>query len=248
MFVFPMAGLSQRFIKAGYELPKYRLKAGGQSIFGHVLSGFSAYFKTDTFLFICRDVADTPAFVEKECKALGIKSYEIVVLSEPTRGQAETVFLGLKQKAVSEEEPLTIFNIDTIHPDFQHPIPEDFAKMDGYLEVFQGPGDAWSFARTKSPTDNTVVETAEKRRISPYCSTGLYYFRRAAFFYDSYEKEVAKPEEEWDAKELYIAPLYNDLIASGKVVKAVEIPFSFLIPCGVPDEYEAFKKACDNRT
>ena len=132
-----MAGLSRRFSEAGYDRPKYMLPAHGKSVFAHSVSSFGLYFKIDPFLFIVRDVADTPAFVRSECAALGIVNARIVILDAPTSGQAETVALGLHQASVSDATPVTIFNIDTFRPGFRH-ATFDGAKPDGYLEVFRG--------------------------------------------------------------------------------------------------------------
>lgn len=245
MFVFPMAGLSSRFTKAGYELPKYMLEAGGKTVFAHVVGGFDHYFKSDKFVFIYRDVAGTKAFLEKQCKALGIADFILVELDQPTGGQAETVYLGLQKIQADPSVPLTVYNIDTICPQFRHPSPDCLAEIDGYLEVFRGAGDAWSFARTVSETDDTVIETAEKRRISDLCSTGLYYFARTGDFMQTFEADRARPASEREGGEFYIAPMYNDLIRAGKKIIAVEIPLNAMIPCGVPHEYEAFKAAQD---
>ncbi|TOH10549.1 capsular biosynthesis protein, partial [Vibrio parahaemolyticus] len=44
MIVIPMAGMSSRFFKAGYKLPKYMLEAHGKSLFEHSLRSFESYF------------------------------------------------------------------------------------------------------------------------------------------------------------------------------------------------------------
>ena len=56
MIVIPMAGLSSRFTKAGYDKPKYMLEAFGRSLFWHAVSSFSNYFDSEDFLFIARDI------------------------------------------------------------------------------------------------------------------------------------------------------------------------------------------------
>jgi hypothetical protein len=243
MIVIPMAGRSQRFTKAGYDKPKYMLMAGGQSVFAHVLRSFEFYFQTEKFLFICRDILGTKAFIETEASRLGIKNVQIVILEKPTQGQAETVVLGLQQAGVDAAEPITIFNIDTLRPNFIYPADEFMHSIDGYLEVFKGQGDSWSFARTISPTDLTVVETAEKKRISDLCSTGLYYFARVELFMCAFDLQKTLPASTWQGAELYIAPLYNQLIQANYRIKAVEIASAEIIPCGTPDEYESLRRA-----
>lgn len=44
--IIPMAGLSSRFTKAGYILPKYMLYAVDRSLFNVAVSSFEKYFKS----------------------------------------------------------------------------------------------------------------------------------------------------------------------------------------------------------
>ncbi|KKD61493.1 capsular biosynthesis protein [Grimontia sp. AD028] len=238
MIVIPMAGLSSRFFKAGYKEPKYMLEAKGITVFEHAVKSFERYFKSEPFLFIVRDVFDTPKFVSEKAKSLGIKTCHVVALESETRGQAETVFQGLKDSS-DAAEPITIFNIDTFRPGFQFPAAL-LPSKDCYLEVFQGSGDNWSFVLPKSNTSTEVTETAEKRPISDLCCTGLYHFASAADFLEAYNF-YSEREELWEKGELYVAPLYNHLIQQGKSVHYHLIPREDVIFCGVPDEYEAFK-------
>ena len=241
MIVIPMAGLSSRFFKAGYTQPKYMLEAHGKTLFAHSVLSFSAYFKSAPFLFIVRDVYGTPEFVEKECKALGISDYQVITLNQETKGQAETVALGLEGAKLNLEEPLTIFNIDTFRPNFTFPQLKELA--DGYLEVFRGTGDNWSFAKPESANSTKVVLTTEKDPVSDLCSTGLYYFKTCADFFFAYQQYLEKPVSEWAKGELYIAPLYNELITINKEVHYHLIKREDVIFCGVPSEYDDFKKS-----
>ena len=239
MIVIPMAGLSSRFFKAGYTKPKYMLEAHGKSLFAHAVNSFSEYFQTESFLFIVRDILGTVDFIKKEIAVLGIKEAHIFILDKETKGQAETVYLGL-QSIANSEEAITIFNIDTFRPAFNY--PKNIERWDGYLEVFEGEGDNWSFAKPESSNSTKVIETAEKRAISNLCSTGLYYFKSIAIFNQAYNNYIAKPESEWEKGELYIAPLYNYLIDQKNEVHYHRIKRDEVIFCGVPDEYLLFLK------
>ena len=232
--VIPMAGLSRRFSEAGYTLPKYMLDLHGRSVFAHAVGGFSAYFDTAPFRFVARDVAGTPDFVAAECAALGVRDVRVHLLDAATAGQAETVELGVAD--MPADAAITIFNIDTFRPGFRYP---DFSDSAGYLEVFRGSGANWSYVRPGPGPEPLVLETAEKRPISDQCCTGLYHFSQVGQFRDALAKERLKPS----AAELYVAPLYNDLIATGlrihyQVVAATDVVF-----CGVPAEYEALRQA-----
>ncbi|MEZ8310474.1 glycosyltransferase family 2 protein [Vibrio splendidus] len=240
MIVIPMAGLSSRFFKAGYTQPKYMLDAHGKSLFAHAVLSFKAYFESEVFVFIVRDVYESAYFVEQECEMLGIKAFKIVILDQETRGQAETVALGLEKAEVNKEVSLTVFNIDTFRPNFTFPQLDLLGE--GYLEVFRGSGDNWSFAKPESETSTRVVLTTEKLPVSDLCSTGLYYFKNCHDFLFAYHKYIEKPVSEWEKGELYIAPLYNELIANNREVHYHLINREDVIFCGVPSEYDEFRK------
>ncbi|WLP95644.1 glycosyltransferase family 2 protein [Psychrobacter sp. M13] len=233
MIVIPMAGLSSRFFKAGFEVPKYQLTVDDEYVFDLALKSFGCYFESELFVIVLRDCFDTKQFVEQRLQALSIKHYLIKVLDFETQGQAETVLLGIKDSSINDDEPLFIFNIDTFRYDFKKP---DFINdCAGYLEVFRGDGEHWSFIEIDD--NDRVSRTTEKQRISDLCSDGLYYFASKALYIDLIVK--AKAQNMLVNNELYIAPIYNLLIEQGKEVRyhcinADEIDF-----CGTPDEYNS---------
>lgn len=231
MFLIPMAGMSSRFFAAGYTLPKYQLPLGESTVFDHVIASFEAYFKDDLFVFAAQDDPQVEAFLHDRLQRCEIDDYRIVRLTEATRGQAETVKIALY--AGFPDDELFIFNIDTFRPGFRK--AEFHYDVDGYLEVFVGEGDHWSFAL---PGDNnTVVQTTEKERISSLCSDGLYHFRSSHRFQELVADMIA--ENDLSRGEYYVAPMYNRLIRAGADIRYQTIPTSDVIFCGTPDEYQA---------
>ncbi|MGY2048643.1 glycosyltransferase family 2 protein [Methylobacterium sp. JK268] len=241
MIVIPMAGLSQRFRNAGYALPKYMLDLHGRSLFERTVGSFAHYFATEPFLFIARHEAETEAFIGREVARMGVARMQVVMLSEPTLGQADTVRLGLEGAGVAADEPVTIFNIDTIRPGFRYPDRSWMAQADGYLEVMDADDPGYSYARPHPDGDERVAETAEKRVISRLASTGLYYFRRAGDYHAAFEAERRAPS----APELYVAPMYNAMIAQGRDVRFHEVPVPEVLFCGTPAQYEDLQKRPD---
>lgn len=234
MIVIPMAGLSRRFREAGYDQPKFMLELHGRSLFAHAVDSFRAYFDKEPFLFIARDEPGVPEFVAREVAALGVASAQTVVLPRPTLGQADTVRLGLQQAGIGGDVPLTVFNIDTFRPGFRYPDTDWMGRADGYLEVMPGTDPGFSFVRPAEGGGNRVAETAEKVVISNLASTGLYWFRRAGDFLQAMEGDAARAHGE-----LYVAPLYNALIARGLDVRYHAVPAKEVVFCGVPAQYEA---------
>lgn len=237
-----MAGLSARFFRAGYEQPKYMLMLGGMTIFEHAVSSFAFYFSSLPFLFVVRETGGVEAFVRAQAARLGIRDVRIAVLEHETAGQAETVERGLVA-AAAEDVPITIFNIDTFRPGFRLAPPERLDRLAGYLEVFRGSGANWSYVLPSDDERRIVAETAEKRAISDLCCTGLYHFARASLFHEALAAERATPQ----ASELYVAPLYNDLIKRGLSVGYEIVAPEEVIFCGTPAEYEGLLVAKRSR-
>lgn len=240
MIVIPMAGQSRRFLEAGYARPKYELPLQGESLFAWCVRSFERYFGSERFVFIVRAGIGAEAFVAAECERLGIADVRTVALQQPTRGQAETVLLGLQATGGTGNESMLVFNIDTIRPGYVFPVSA--VGADGYLDVVRAPGDHWSFVRPASSFEQRVAQTTEKRRVSELCCTGLYHFARTADFVDACEAALGDLDgylERWG--ELYIAPLYNTLIDAGKRIVYDEAPASRVHFAGTPAEYGALQ-------
>lgn len=229
-----MAGLSSRFYKVGYQVPKYALEIKSMSVFEWAVRSFEKYFDSEPFVFVVRPDNFSQSFVENAVKNLGIRSYEVFCLDRDTRGQAETAYLALRP--YSDDFPITIFNIDTIRYDYRK--PEFLPECDGYLEVFRGEGEHWSFV--EPGMDASVIRTTEKDRISDLCSDGLYYFKSQKQFCRIFEQAIAANDQV--KGEFYIAPLYNRLIEAGGTVKYEIIELDQIDFCGTPAEYEALLK------
>lgn len=235
MIVIPMLGKSSRFFEAGYKIPKYELVVGEYSVFYHAVNSFRQYFESDLFLFIIRNDMRVDNFVRSQIELLGIKKFQIKILPNETLGQADTVFQGLED--VELQQSLYIFNIDTFRPNFlKHKISD---LCDGYLEVFEGDGEHWSFV--KPGLDTKVIRTTEKKRISNLCSNGLYFFRECNYFVDAFKN--AQSNNNKTRGEYYVAPLYNYLIGQGLDIRYVKIKRSEVIFCGTPKEYMDLKES-----
>jgi len=228
-----MAGLSSRFFNAGFDKPKYMLELDGVSVFSKAVISFKYYFNKESFIFIIRNIYNTEQFVKNEVTKLGITDYRIITLNHETKGQAETVFIATQE--LKSDEPIIIFNIDTFRKNYRK--PEFISECDGYLEVFNGLGHHWSFV---APKDFENVErTAEKDRISDLCSNGLYYFKSKNIFEEAYSNAVSTNSS--INGEYYVAPLYNRLIETGKIVKYMKVDLNEIEFCGTPVEFANLK-------
>ena len=247
--IFPMLGNGSRFFKKGYKKPKYLLPLAEEKILYFVLYGFRKLSK-NRFIFVVRKdhlKYGVKTEIRRISNILNIKDLKIVVVDEPTSGQAESVKLAFP--ACIANLPILIFNIDTIHlalnPLFDY-------KYDGILETFYAKGDHWSFAQVDH--NNLVNKVVEKKRISDNCSNGLYFFQDFNLFNYCYsETYLSSSNKEFDyLNETYIAPIYNILIKNGKRVLNRNIDKKDILPSGIPNEYiflnskYKFKKELEN--
>lgn len=235
MIVIPMAGVSRRFAEAGYSRPKFMLDLGGVPVFDHAVASFAHYFDTLPFLFVSRNLPGIAEFIAARAQALGLADFAVALIDRPTAGQAETVEIGLRDAGIGASESVTIFNIDTFRPGFRFPGAAWCAHSDGFLEVFRGSGANWSFVAPSPTTAEPIaLRVAEKDPISDLCCTGLYHFGAADLFFQALAAERRHPS----MNELYVAPIYNHLIRSGRRVHYSLVARDAAIFCGVPAEYE----------
>lgn len=230
--VIAMAGEGRRFKERGIQEPKYAIVARGKPLFDWALLSLEPWFKSAHFVFVARQ--GVKEFVRKRCEILGVQSYEVVELFEPTDGQATTVLKGVEQ--LDETQPLLIYNIDT-HIVTEALKTEDIRdEYDGWLALFCAPGDHWSFA--KLDEHGRVTDVSEKVRISEFASVGLYYFKSIALFREAYRTHAQWTKENY--KEVYVMPLYKALLDKGLYIGSKVIAYEEVVPLGTPEEVARF--------
>lgn len=233
-----MAGFGRRFADAGYTIPKYRIEVHGRTLFAWAMLSLEQFARAGwQFVFIVRDADNAISFIDAEARNVGIASVSIVELSAPTDGQA-TSALAAKPVVANPDDPVLIYNIDTfVHPDS---LPASVPHGDGWVPCFPGSGDSWSFAATDET--GRVLEIREKKRISPHATVGLYWFSSFTLFESAYRSYYSSAET-LEMGERYVAPLYNRMIADGVPVYIHNVPTAAVIPLGIPDDVDRFRKS-----
>lgn len=228
-----MAGLSSRFTRLGFNLPKYMLRMHDNTVFEYAVSSFSKYFRKEHFIFIVLNEHGSHEFITQKLDGLNVLSRDIVALDHRTRGQAETVYAGLTNIAAPKNEPIVIFNIDSVILNYAH--HQNLSTADGTLDVVERDGDHWSFIAPDMVANcNKVLFTTEKRRIANLCSTGLYTFKNFELYSDAFRASVAEMQP---MTEIYIAPMYNYLIGAGCSIHYRHIDDHYFVSLGTPAEY-----------
>lgn len=233
--VITMAGQGKRFRDAGYDCPKYMIKARGKTLFEwsmDSLVGYNPY--VSKYVFVTRQEDKADSFIREHCRGFSIPDVEIIELDHQTDGQATTAMVALER--CQNDESVLIYNIDTYVEPFamQH---RDLTG-DGHIPCFKALGDHWSFVKTDE--GGLVREVREKQRISNNCSVGAYYFLSVDLYRTIY-KEFYGQQENVAIKEKYIAPMYNYMIQKGYEVTMSLIDKDKVHVLGTPEELEEFK-------
>jgi NDP-sugar pyrophosphorylase family protein len=212
--VMPMAGLGSRFRNAGFDKPKPLIDVRGRPMYAWATDSLPLQHAR-RLIFIL--LAAQPEFADLQHDIAGrYAEFDPVILTVPelTAGQAITVLRA--KDLINFDEPLLIHNADTAFEADPAWVTEAWNdSLDGALLVFGSTEKRWSFSRENGV--GLVEEVREKEVISPWATTGTYWFRRGSDFVSAAEARWQAGKRE--ASEFYVGPLYNDLIARGARVK-----------------------------
>lgn len=234
--VIPMAGRGSRFADAGYDDPKPLIDVLGRPMYSWAVDSIPPAL-VSRLVFVCLAEHLDAYPLEQDIRERYAAFEPVVVrLDRVTEGQACTVLEA--RPHIEPTAPLVIYNADTYCiTDLEATLDTAGDAIGGVIGVFEAPGDHWSFARLDEA--GRVVETAEKRRISPWATTGLYHFSRALDFLAAADDMVAADDRV--SGEFYVAPVYNRLIADGVPI-VVDVAREVWV-LGTPPELDRFVAA-----
>lgn len=221
--VIPMVGLGSRFTKTGVEIPKPMLICRDKSIIEWSMNSID--YSEANLVFIVRQEHVNSYSIDKFLKQK-FPEAAIVILNKNTKGATETVLQA--SVCLDSNLPLLIYTPDeTFEPKYK-PNKEDF-ENDGFILTFKANSSNYSYSLIRA--DGFVERTAEKEVISEYASVGIYGFKSVYRFLDLARKYINET-----TSECHIAPLYNELIASGGLVKTRNIDKIHIM--GTPEEFK----------
>jgi NDP-sugar pyrophosphorylase family protein len=210
-----MAGRGSRFAETGVAIPKPLINVRGKPMYAWAVDSLPLLLAT-RLIFICLEEHLRNYELEADIRSRYASLNPIILsLDKVTEGQACTVLEA--RELIDNNDPLLIYNADTYCcSTLAVALAAPDQSLDGLIGVFQAAGDKWSFAALDET--GAVLETAEKRRISEWATTGLYYFSKGRDFV-RYADEMIVSNDRVNG-EFYVAPVYNRMIAAGAHVRA----------------------------
>ena len=229
--LLPIAGKAQRFLDAGYTMPKPLILANHKHVIDWSLE--SVDYSECNLIFIVRLDHIYNFSIDKILKQKFGDDIQIVVLDKITRGALETCVLA--EQYINNDIPLLIYTPDVyFEPQFKpNTIPDD---SEGFLLTFLANSADHSYSQCD--INGKVSRVVEKEVISEHANVGLYYFNSGKEFL-KYGKEVIDNNMPRIIK-FYIAPMYNLMIRDGKYVTCSDTEKMHVL--GTPSTLEFFSE------
>lgn len=193
--LIPLAGEGRRFREAGYNMPKPFIDVNGKPMIERVIDNIDPK-QTARWIFAIRDSSFAPYFWQK-------KPGCFVVECSGTDGAACTCLLT--RHRCPEDEPLLIANCDQLIEPNKLVFPS--GNEDAAIVTMEGDGtNKWSYVETAY---GEVMRVAEKKPISDRATCGIYWFRKAKYFFDAVDAMILADDR--TNGEFYVAPAFNHM-------------------------------------
>lgn len=228
--LIPMAGAGNRFVQAGYKMPKPLIDVNGKPMIEAVVENLNL---DCNYTYIIQEehernfkVSDLLQRITPNCN--------IVVSNGLTEGAASTTLLA--KDFIDNDIPLIISNCDQ-QLDWDSKKFIEFVgneQVDGAIATFFATGNKWSYVLEDS--DGIITEVAEKKEISNIATVGIYYWKRGSDYVKYAEQMISKNVRV--NNEFYVCPVYNEAIADNKKIYNFKVEGMHGI--GTPEDLEKY--------
>ena len=242
--IIPMGGLGQRFVDAGYNVPKPFIEVAGQKIIDRIVNMFG---EDDEMIFICNErhlrTDDTESYLQ------GIKrGCTILSVPQHTKGPVFTVIPHLD--SIHDDEEVIVCYCDNPYlwnyREFKNYVNKN--NVDGCILTHSGfhphrlSSTYMAYCKTEG---DSLIEIKEKEPYTDnhweeHASTGTYYFSKGSYV-KKYFQNAVKNEVKHTNGEYYVTLVYNLLVNDGLDVRVFDTDYVTVF--GTPEEvknYEAW--------
>ena len=209
--VIPMAGKSSSFSNEGIETPKPYIDIKGKTMVQRAYESLNINSSKVYFIALQEHVKNhnVADIIGSFCT-----NARILYLPEVTSGPAETLY---KLKGViPDDEPMLQTNVDQVLDWDSNRFTKFISETDPDACVITINTCDPHYSYAKYGPDRIAREILEKQVVSNDGLIGTHYWKKASYFFDSYEK--AKEQGLNYNNELYVSLTFNPLIQEGKKV------------------------------
>jgi dTDP-glucose pyrophosphorylase len=202
-----MAGLGSRFTEKGYALPKPLIRIFDKPMIQHVVESLAI---EGHYIFLVQKDHRVKYHLDDVLDAIA-PGCAIIEVDGPTEGAASTSLIA--KNLINNDTPLVIANSDQIINWNSSGFLEVLTASDGVTAVFESTDPKWSYVQV---LNGRVIRVAEKQVISNEANVGIYGWAKGSDYVTYAEQMVTRGIR--TNGEFYIAPIYNEAIADGKLV------------------------------
>jgi len=228
--IIPMAGAGSRFTSVGYTFPKPLIEVDGKPMIQLVIENLNL---DANYIFLVRKEHYDKYNLQSFLNAI-TPNCKIVIVETITEGACCTTLLA--EGIINNDSPLLIANSDQFMEwksgAFYHSLNTD--GLDGSIITFQNKHPKWSYV--KCDDFGNVLEVKEKEVISEKATVGIYYWSKGSDYVKYANQMIAKDIRV--NNEFYVAPVYNEAIADGKIIKTHAIDKMWGL--GTPEDLNYF--------
>lgn len=233
--LIPMAGRGSRFEAAGYTFPKPLIEVHGKPMIQVVVENLNI---EANYIFLVQK-EHYEKYNLKTMLNLIAPNCKIVIVDGITEGAACTALLA--KEHINNDNPLLIANSDQFlewgSGAFMYNMMGD--AVDGGIVTFKATHPKWSFVKIEN---GWIKQVAEKNPISDDATVGVYFWKKGSDFVHCAGRMISCNIR--TNNEFYIAPVFNEAIELGKLIKPYQIDKMWGI--GTPEDLDYFMKNYKN--
>lgn len=203
-----MAGLGSRFAESGYREPKPMIDVNGKPMIAAVIDSLDIDAQ---YIFIVQQEHINKYSIDILLSDL-VPGCRIVSIDGITDGAARTTLYA--RHIIDNDTPLIIANSDQI-VEWDSVVFKTLTKRNNVIATFvdESMDPKWSFSKIYNAV---ITEVSEKNPISNIANVGIYGWSKGSD-YVKYAQQMIEKNIKTN-NEFYIAPVYNEAIADGKIV------------------------------
>jgi len=223
--VIPAAGRGSRFNNSEYTAPKPLIRFESKSMIEHVIENLNS--ENVKFYIITRFEHDLKRELSK------YSNVTVIEINYYTDGPATTSYLV--KNLLDPNEELIVTNCDQIIEDWDEKYFLELSrKYDTSLGCFYSDKPYNSYV--KLDENGLVIDIKEKQVISNIATNGLHYWKKAKYFFKSYDEMILNKDSV--NGEYYIAPSFNYILKDGLTIGIYM--FNKHYPIGTPEDLKNY--------
>lgn len=238
--IIPLGGKGERFLKQGYDVIKPMIKVCGKPILYYLLDNLFYNYDSELsadiniYLVLGKEMNEYLYDIRQRYPEINILN-----IKTPTRGAAETIYLGLKQLNTEDNSrSLLLLDGDTF---YKNDIVNAFENIkNNALATFKvDKTDPPHYSYCELNEHNLVNRIVEKNPISEWANTGAYYFAKRSVFIRGCESILDLDKK--DKGEYYTSVVISELLNTGETFEIIKMEKDNVVFLGTPDQVKNFE-------